>query len=304
MIIRGARQSLGTLPAQGKGIGIAVLDSGLAPHPDVQDHVVANFSTVPNSPGTSDFIGHGTTIASYALGSGEASQGRIQGVAPKAHLINVRVAADSRAPLTQDQRFQALVDGISWATENRRRFNVRVLNISVGFTADAEQRQKLDTVLQKAEEAGIVVVAAAGNQGQAPMTSFPANHPYVLAVGALEGDQVAHFTSQLPGPLKKGPDVYAPGTHLLGANTQRNPSQTTVGWLDNGLPAYVALQGTSVAAPLVAGLVAVLLELNGQLSPAEIRQLLKEHPKLTPEAVASLCLAVQSREATAAGLPG
>jgi serine protease AprX len=293
--INGARQSLGYLPAQGKGIGIAVLDSGLAPHPDIDDRVVANHSTVPNSPGTCDFLGHGTTIASYALGNGRSSQGSIQGVAPRAHLINVRVAADARLPLSQEQRFQAVVDGIRWATEQRRRYDIRVLNLSVGFEANAQQQKQLDAALQSAEEAGLVVVAAAGNQGKAAMTSFPANHPNVIAVGALDGDQVANYTSQLPGPIKQGPDVFAPGTMLWGANTVRYPAGPTVGWLDNGQPAYVALQGTSVASPIVAGLIAVLLELNPALKPAEIRQMLAEHPKLTPQAAASLCLAAQNR---------
>ncbi len=339
------------LPATGKGIGIAVLDSGIAPHPDLDDRVVAQVSTIPNSPGTCDFMGHGTHVASLAAGSGQASRGRFRGMAPEAHLINVRVTAGDEAGMKLADRYAALVQGLEWVLENRQRYNIRVVNMSVGYPllahrseAGARWVDPLDSALRKAAEAGLVIVAAAGNHGDAPnsLAHTPASHPQVITVGSLddqgtpepEDDRVASFSSRgstLEGALltKGGPDLLAPGVNLMGAAVshsvleQRNdlaleqahqleraadsemltlarqwlgefPAEwhsyapndlrqalmarldpkATAGFLPNGHPGYIALHGTSMSAPIVAGLVACMLEINPHLGPEEVQRIL------------------------------
>ena len=313
-------------------------------------------STVPNSPGTSDFLGHGTHVASLALGSGQVSQGRFQGVAPGAHLLSVRVTSGEESQMTPEERYGAVLNGIHWAIENRQRYNIRVLNLSVGYPLVRQEDPQgqsyfldpLGRAIEEATQAGLVLVVAAGNDGDKPGTLryTPATHPDVITVGSLDtkgtpldpsDDEVAEFSSRGPGPGKGKPDLIAPGVNLMGANvafslaegsndhnlewvhlltrTSQDDLHETAsklidqrGWnrewlmlpadalrkrliakldakptacfMPNGHPGYLALQGTSMSAPIVAGIVACMLEVNPTLTPAEVKEILKEtaHP--------------------------
>lgn len=340
---------MGPLKATGRGVGIAVLDSGVSPHPDLDDRLVCAVSTVPDSPGTTDFLGHGTHVSSLALGTGQVSQGRFRGVAPGAHLVSVRVTCGEEAGMTPEERYGAVLNGIHWAIENKERYSIRVLNLSMGYPLVRQEDPQgkthfldpLGQAISEATRAGLVLVVAAGNDGDRPGTLrfTPATHPDVITVGSLDSmgtpdegdDQVARFSSRGPGPGKGRPDLIAPGVNLMGANVafslaeQANDYalewahklQTTTelhaaakelieqkGWepallelpaaelrqalldkldakptawfLPNGHPGYVALHGTSMSAPIVAGVVACMLEANPLLSPAEVKQILKD----------------------------
>jgi len=352
----GARDSMGPMTASGRGVGIAVLDSGISPHPDLDDSLMVEVSTVPGSPGTGDFLGHGTHVASLALGSGQASEGRFAGAAPGAHLVSVRVTSGEEAQMTPEERYQAVVDGINWAVENRQRYNIRVVNLSMGYPLVSQedpqgQKHYLDPLghaIDSATEAGLILVVAAGNDGDRPGTFrfTPATHPNVITVGSLDtmatpqdpkDDRVAPFSSRGPGPGKGRPDLIAPGINLMGANVAfslaegsndralelshllavskgaelsnlaarvveergwdsellqlpleamrqtlitKLDAKPTSGFLPNGHPAYIALHGTSMSAPIVAGVVACMLEANPTLTPAQVKSILTEtaHP--------------------------
>lgn len=307
-----AREGMGPLKATGRGIGVAVLDSGISPHPDLDDRLVCAVSTVPDSPGTGDFLGHGTHVASLALGNGAASRGEFCGMAPEANLISVRVTSGEEAQMTPEERYGAVVAGLRWAIENRQRYNIRVVNLSMGYPLAQSKDHLVDPLgraISEASKAGLVLVVAAGNDGDRPGTlcKTPAIHPDVITVGSSDGDKVAGFSSRGPGPGKGMPDLLAPGINLMGANVafslaeSRNDralqqaqdirsqcrgrerdmrlaeldAKPTACFMSNGHPGYIAMQGTSMSAPLVAGVVACMLEANPFLSPQEVKDILK-----------------------------
>ena len=300
------------LKTTGRGIGVAVLDSGISPHPDLDDRLICAVSTVPNSPGTGDFLGHGTHVASLALGNGSASRGEFCGVAPEANLISVRVTSGEEAQMTPEERYGAVVQGLKWAIENRQRYNIRVVNLSMGYPLAQHGDQLIDPLskaISEATKAGLILVVAAGNDGDRPGTlcKTPATHPDVITVGSSDGDQVAQFSSRGPGPGKGMPDLLAPGINLMGANVafslaeSRNDHELeraavikthykgaerdlllkgvdpkpTACFMSNGHPGYLAMQGTSMSAPLVAGVVACMLEANPFLGPQEVKEILQ-----------------------------
>lgn len=307
-----AREGMGPLRTTGRGIGVAVLDSGISPHPDLDDRLVCAVSTVPGSPGTGDFLGHGTHVASLALGNGSASRGEFCGVAPEANLISVRVTSGEEAQMTPEERYGAVVAGLRWSIENRQRYNIRVVNLSMGYPLAQSKDHLVDPLgkaISEAVKAGLVLVVAAGNEGDRPGTlcKTPAIHPDVITVGSSDGDKVAKFSSRGPGPGKGMPDLLAPGVNLMGANVafslaeSRNDraleqaqlvktrchglerdrrlaeidAKPTACFMPNGHPGYIALQGTSMSAPLVAGVVACMLEANPFLGPQEVKEILK-----------------------------
>lgn len=318
--VHSAREGMGALKTSGRGIGVAVLDSGISPHPDLDDRLLCAVSTIPGSPGSADFIGHGTHVASLILGSGRASQGEFTGIAPAANLISVRVTSGEETQMTPQKRYQALVAGLNWATENRQRYNIRVVNLSIGYPLIQSGQNiidPLDKAIRQATQAGLVLIVAAGNDGDRPGTlcKTPATHPDVITVGSCDGDRVADFSSRGPGPGKGMPDILAPGINLMGANVafslaeQRNDkalqqaqqifthyrgeerdaklaqveAQATAYLLPNGHPAYIAMPGTSVSGPLVAGVVACMLEVNPFLTPVEVKAILKNTAHKLPE---------------------
>lgn len=281
---------MGPLRTTGRGIGVAVLDSGISPHPDLDDRLACAVSTVPNSPGTGDFLGHGTHVASLALGNGAVSRGEYCGVAPEAHLISVRVTSGEEAQMTPEERYGAVVQGLRWAIENRQRYNIRVVNLSMGYPLAQSKDSLIDPLgkaIREATKAGLILVVAAGNDGDRPgsLCKTPATHPDVITVGSSDGDRVADFSSRGPGPGKGMPDLLAPGIDLMGANVafslaesrndrELNP-KPTAHFMPNGHPGYLAMQGTSMSAPLVAGVIACMLEANPFLGPQEVKDILK-----------------------------
>ncbi|HXE72966.1 MAG TPA: S8 family peptidase [Candidatus Nitrosotenuis sp.] len=251
----------------GKGVAIAVLDTGIAPHPDYNERIVAFYDTVNGREKPYDDRGHGTHVAGICAGSGRASKGRYKGAAPEANLVGIKVFDH-----LGNTDVSHVVRGIQWAVENKDRLGIKVLNISFG--APAKYPVKDDPVAQAVEaavRAGLFVVCASGNSGPWPRTiDTPGTAPSALTVGAtvtygtpeLEDDKVAYFSGSGPtypdGYVK--PDVVAPGKGVVSTSP------------DGG---YVTMSGTSMAAPLVAGTAALMYQLRPDLSPGEMKQLLR-----------------------------
>ena len=282
---------LGIPGVDGQGIGIAVVDSGIAPHSALAQRVVANVSFVTGDPQMSDTYGHGTHVAGIIAGSRAAANGVAPeyagGVAPRANIVNVRVLGADGSGYTSD-----VIDGIQWVVANRARYNIRVINLSLGHpVTEACSTDPLCEAVNQAVQAGIVVVVAAGNTGMAPDgrailggISSPGNSPYVITVGALNtwgtvdrsDDTVAAFSSRGPTAydLAVKPDVAAPGLRILSLEAPGAflptfyPSTHAAGSGTNG---YMVLSGTSMAAPMVSGGVALLLQGSPNLSPAQVK---------------------------------
>jgi len=276
----------------GKGVGIAIIDTGIYPHPDLKDRIVAFKDFVNGQKEAYDDQGHGTHVAGDAAGSGAASEGKYKGTAPEANLIGVKVLSKEGGG-----RFSDIVKGIQWSIKNKEKFNIRVINMSLGGPIfDSYKDDPVCQAVEKAIDAGILPVIAAGNSGpKASTIGSPGNDPNVLTVGALNDnntvdrsdDDVAPFSSRGPtttdGLVK--PDVLSPGMNITaptspGSMLDTHPKIPHVGkW-------YITISGTSMATPVMAGIVADIIGANPNLKPAELKEIfmktatkLENHPE-------------------------
>ncbi len=284
----GAPDAWRRLGVTGKGIGVAILDSGIAPHPDLAGRIVASVDFTsggsaaalvpPADPG-----GHGTHVAGLVAGDGTASGGMYTGVAPGANLIDVRVISASGSTT-----ISTLIGGIQWVLAHRSDYNIRVVNLSAGAPVTLSYiNDPLATAVEVLVFSGITVVVSAGNDGprQSSITT-PGSDPYVITVGAIDDngtattadDSLASWSSRGPTPIDglAKPDLSAPGRKIV---SLRSPGSTLdvalpdrlVAGLDPLAPAYFRLSGTSMSAPVVAGVVALMLERSPALTPAQVK---------------------------------
>ena len=289
----------------GSGIGVAVIDSGIADHAALGGRVVARVNLVSEEPGVSgDPFGHGTHIAGIIGGSATAAT-RVTpayagGSAPGVHFVDVRVLGSNGAGYTSD-----VIAGIDWTIANAQRYGVRIINLSLGHpVAEPSATDPLCRAVARAVQAGIVVVASAGNNGRtaggAPVLggiTSPGNSPLAITVGALDtvgtvdrsDDRVAPYSSR--GPTKFDfavkPDVVAPGGAIV---SLENPGS----WLSTHYPswhiagsgrnAYYRLSGTSMSAAVVSGGVALLLDDEPGLTPAQVKIALQTGAQFLPDA--------------------
>jgi serine protease AprX len=266
----------------GRGVAIAVLDSGIQTHEDFDTptRIVHSERFNKGASSNADQLGHGTWVAGIAAGDGSASSGRYVGVAPNASIVNLKVSDDTGAAYASD-----IIQALGWVAANHSRFNIRVVNLSfVSSLAEGYATNLLDAAVEMVWHSGVVVVVSAGNQGANTEQYAPANDPYVLTVGAtddaatptVQDDLLASFSSF--GLTQDGfakPDIVAPGRHIVGtlANTgaalaKQYPSKL-VG------TRYIQLSGTSASAPVVSGAVALLLHAHPELAPDQVKWLVQ-----------------------------
>ena len=159
---------LGAIPSvTGAGVTVAVVDSGVSAHPALSGKVIANVSKVSGDPSTDDAHGHGTHIAGIIAGNNVASKNVTAlyrgGIAPDVKLVNVRVLGADGTGWTSD-----VIAGIEWVIENRAKYNIRAINLSLGHpVTEPSATDPLCIAVMKASAAGIVVIASAGNSGKA-----------------------------------------------------------------------------------------------------------------------------------------
>jgi serine protease AprX len=288
----GAPDAWRQLGVTGRGVGVAILDSGIGPHADLVSRIVASvdFSSgasgaVPVPP--ADPGGHGTHVAGLVAGDGTASGGGHTGVAPGANLVDVRVIA-----ATGSTTVSTLIAGMQWVLAHRADYNIRVVNLSAGAPVSMSySNDPLAAAVEVLVFAGITVVVSAGNGGPAASSiTTPGSDPFVITVGAIDDngtatladDLLATWSSQGPTAIDglAKPDIVAPGRKIV---SLRSPGSTldlqlpdrVVAGLDPLAPAYFRLSGTSMAAPIVTGVVALMLEGTPTLSPAQVKQRLK-----------------------------
>jgi serine protease AprX len=266
----------------GNGIAVAVIDSGVADHPDLAGRIVARVDmTGEGSQG--DPGGHGTYVAGLIAGNGAASNGAYTGVAPKANIASVRVI-----DATGHAKLSTIFAGLQWVLANRTTYNIRIANLSFGATAlTGYQNDLLASAVEMLNFAGLTVVVSAGNQGAGQSTiTTPATDPFVLTVGAdddhntasLRDDSVAKWSSRGPTAFDgiAKPDLIAPGRKVVGLRVAGSTIDTLntdrrVKAKGQKTAQYFTMSGTSVAAPIVAGVAALYLEKHPAATPREVK---------------------------------
>ncbi len=266
----------------GKSIGIAVLDTGVHPHPDLtspRNRLVAFKDFIKNRVQAYDDHGHGTHVAGCASGNGISSRGTYQGAAPDANIIGVKVLNEQGSG-----NMSNVIAGINWAIENGERYQIKIINLSLGTNPTTSYRNDpLARACRRAWRKGIVVVASAGNSGPNGTIVTPGIEPSIITVGAsdnsstnIRNQKLANFSSRPPtvDALIK-PDIIVPGKDIISAiaphSTLSNRSASQL--ISNN---YLPLSGTSMSAGICSGAIALLQEVYPSLTPEAIKTLLKE----------------------------
>ena len=300
---------------KGQSVGVAVVDTGVSRHGDLSDNIL-QFSflngkyPVPeitngrlvnaNDDLRNDGFGHGTHVAGVISGSGAHSAVDAEGTAPGATILALQVLDQNGNGSMSD-----VMAALDWLLIYGQYFNIRVVNLSLG--KGVAESNKTDPMVLAAEQlwdAGIVVVAAAGNEGYSgSMTvTSPGNSRKVITVGSVtdnatgadySDDYVSSFSSQGPtiGDYVLKPDLLAPGNRVVGSVdknsrlaqllAKRMKTCQTSGVIECGDSTYLELSGTSMATPIVSAAVALMLEKNPTLTPATIKARLMRSARKT-----------------------
>lgn len=246
----------------GKGIGVAVLDTGIFPHIDFGRRILAFCDFTEGKSGPYDDNGHGTHVSGILGGDGTASQGRYKGAAPGCGIVALKVLDRFGNGSRED-----VLRAFQWIEDFGKIYNIRIVNISVGTTSrSANEQTDLLIGVEQLWDKGFIVVAAAGNQGPGDGTvTAPGSSRKIITVGS--SDLLTGRTAiSGRGPTFEcvcKPDLVAPGNHVLACAPGA----------DNG---YGVKSGTSMSTPLVAGAAALMLEKNPELTNVQIKMKLKE----------------------------
>jgi serine protease AprX len=276
--------------ATGRGVGVAVIDTGIAG--DLVDfqtpgwqgsRVIASAVTNPCAKDANDHYGHGTHVAGLIAGNSllyptdQALFGKYMGVAPRANLVSVKVSDDEGNTTVLD-----VIYGIQFAVDNKTPYNIRVINLSLSSAAaESYTTDPLDAAVEQAWNSGITVVAAAGNEALTNdgVTYSPANDPWVITVGALDDkgtmtrldDTLAPWSSRgLTQDGVRKPEVLAPGVGLVSTLAPNSDfAHMCPACIVDGR--YFRAGGTSMATGVVSGAAALLIEAHPNWTPAQVK---------------------------------
>lgn len=256
----------------GEGITVAVLDTGFTRHPDMTGKILGFKDFVNHRSVTYDDNGHGTHVCGIICGDGSLSRGRIRGVAPGAALVVCKVLDEHG-----DGSTEHMLQGLRWVSENREKYRIRILNISVGI-GDLKQKDKENAMRRQLEDiwnSGITVVCAAGNKGpeNGSISAIGGNNK-VITVGCHDGEYCLNNPGRCSAysgrgealsPIRK-PDIVAPGTDIWSCNAfyKRNH-----GYVSHS---YVKKSGTSMATPIISGAAALTFSKFPSMTNEEFKQ--------------------------------
>ncbi len=263
-----AREAVGCPPPaptlRGGGPSVAVIDTGIAPHVDlcVPCRLAAFVDLVNGRKTPYDDNGHGTSVCGALAGNGLMSGGRYAGIAPDVPLVVIKALGADGEGSTSD-----ILRAMQWVWTNRDKYDIGVVCMSFG----AEPLARGDPLAAGAEalhDRGIVVVASSGNDGPSGTVRSPGVSPYVLTVGgaalAPNGPELSVFSSRGVIGGRPKPDLVAPAEDIVCASAVGD---------------YLALTGTSIATPIVAGACAILRGAHPGYTPDKVRELLMRHAR-------------------------
>ncbi|MGE5689983.1 MAG: S8 family serine peptidase [Pseudomonadota bacterium] len=290
--------------AIGRGVGIAVIDSGVTPSVDFGTRLVQ--VRLDGQDGSlDDTVGHGSLVAGVAAGL--SPDGRFIGIAPGATVYALNVSRPAGV-YTSD-----VITALKWVFDNAHTYNIRVVNLSLTETVKSSYTESvLDLAVERLWAAGVFVTVAAGNRGAGEIDYAPANDPLVFTVGAFDTMDTSGPGDDRLSPWSAGgktvdgfakPDLVAPGRHIAGplpagtALDQRAPAGNRVA------AGYTSINGTSFAAPQVAGAAAIIFGWHPDYSPDNVKWVLiaKQGAKPKDSKVGALSL---SSSYNLAGTPG
>ncbi len=260
------------LSYSGRGVTVAVIDTGVAPHQDLtrpNNRIVGFKDFINDKTSPYDDNGHGTHVAGIIASNGYSSQRKYTGIAPQSNILAIKALDSEGSGSTSN-----IISAISYIVNTKDTYGTKVINLSIGSPANNSCRNDpLCKAVVEAMNRGIIVVAAAGNSGPNNGTILsPGINPNVITVGAsndnrtidISDDTIASFSSR--GPTIEGiskPDLVAPGVNI---NSLSNIK----------LDGYRNSSGTSMATPFISGTVALILEKNKNLSPREVKRKLMD----------------------------
>jgi serine protease AprX len=288
----------------GQGVGIAVIDSGVTPSADFGGRLT-QVALDGQSGSLDDTVGHGSMVAGVAAGM--SPDGKFIGIAPGASIYAINITRPSGV-YTSD-----VITGLKWVYDNAHTYNIRVVNLSLTETAKSSYKDSpLDLAIERLWASGVFVVVSAGNRGPGEIDYAPANDPLAFTVGAFDtmdtsgpgDDTLTSWSSS--GTTVDGfskPDLVAPGRHVAAPL----PAGTTLDTLapsgNRVAPGYASINGTSFAAPQVAGAAAIIFQSHPDYSPDNVKWVLiaKQGSKPKSSKIGSLSL---SSSYNLAGAPG
>jgi len=250
----------------GKNCTIAIIDTGITPHVDFyvpNNRLIKFIDLIHNKKVPYDDNGHGTFVAGIACGNGVTSGGKFAGLAKGANLISIKALEGSG----EAGAFKIL-EAMQWVYDNRRKYNIRVVCMSFGSNPIGS-KDPLNVGAEVLWNAGIVVVAAAGNSGPAQSTiKSPGAASRIITVGGMDDKrsedgsfaqnkfEVAEFSSRGPAGYYYKPDLIAPSCNIMGLSNAGG---------------YVSLSGTSVATPMIAGIACLIIQKNPEITPDQVK---------------------------------
>jgi serine protease AprX len=282
------------LPVSGKNVTVAIIDTGIdSTHSDLSGRVTKNVKLAGtqsanvgfNYPVSSDHLsntdqlyGHGTFVAGVIAGGGNSSGGKFAGVAPNARLVGLSAG---------DLNLFYVLEGFDYLLTNGNSLGVRVVNCSFSTNALFDTNDPVNVATKMLTDAGVNVVFSAGNNGPGQHTLNPyAAAPWVVSVGATDTQgRLAKFSARggFADPLFH-PTLVAPGVNVVSLRGSGVANVTGAAGLINvdstrlshfELPYYTTANGTSFSAPQVAGAIALMLETNPSLTPAQVKDILQ-----------------------------
>ncbi|MFU0826795.1 MAG: Peptidase-S8 domain-containing protein [Lachnoclostridium sp.] len=275
----------------GENIGVAVVDTGICLHKDFTEggnRILGFYDLIHGRTEPYDDNGHGSHVAGIIGGNGFLSNKKYIGLAPRCNLIGIKVL-DQKG----DGNISDVLAGLQWIIDNKEKYNIRVVNISVGTTAkeNTDENSLLVKGVNAVWDAGIVVVVAAGNNGPGPMSiSTPGISRKVITVGSsddritveLFGNKTMDYSGRGPtASCIKKPDIVAPGSNIISCGTMKNYQRYRYNLLNNPRNDYSSLMytvksGTSMATPIVSGAIALLLSKYPHMTNKEVKLKLRE----------------------------